>query len=122
SLLRIQEEEGGPAMSRCLVFACLLALGCSDRSGGGPAARPGDALDVYEAVFRYRLQQYPADVRAYLSVDGEDVPADLLARLRRDWPNLEPASKEPKEKGRRVYVEGLRWINQDTAELKAGYW
>src|SRR5262249_22595916 len=78
--------------------------------GEGPL-RPRNRLDAYEAVFRSRLQNHPRDVRAYLSVDGRDLPADLLRRLPRDWPNLAPASEEPKEKGLRFYVSDLKWID-----------
>ncbi len=111
-------------MGRSLVFATafLLAAGCSQRASRGPAVREGDPLEVYEAVFRYRLAKRPADLRAYLSVEGKDPPADLLSRLRQDWPNLKPASEEPKEKGPHVYVEGLNWVDGDTAVLKAGHW
>ena len=116
-------------MSRCLVLAaCLLGAGCSGPVGGGaPPAPPeggpaaDDSLDVYETVFRYRLKQYKADVTAYLSVDGKDPPAELLKRLRKDWPNLKPVSEEPKEKALRVYAKNLKW-EQGTAVLKAGYW
>jgi hypothetical protein len=61
-------------------------------------------------------------VRAYLAVDGQDPPVQLLNRLRRDWPNLKPLSAEPKEKGLRISVKGLKWINPDAAELEAGHW
>jgi hypothetical protein len=117
-------------VSRCLVLAaCLLGAGCSEPSGGGPGAPPDggpapaaeDSLDVYETVFRYRLQKYDAKVTAYLSVDGKDPPAELLTRLRKDWPNLKPTSEEPKEKGLSVYAKGLKW-QQGEAVLKAGYW
>jgi hypothetical protein len=106
-------------MWRGLVFAItgLVLAGCSNRPAEGD-----DTLAVYEAVFRYRLEKQPADVRAYLAVDGQDPPLELLNRLRRDWPNLKPASEEPKEKGLQVYVQGLAWINRDTAELQAGHW
>jgi hypothetical protein len=111
-------------MARCLVLAalCALAAGCFGPGASAPAARPDEAIDVYEAVFRYRLQQQPADAEAYLSVDGQDPPAELLRRLRQDWPNLKPASEEPRDKGRRVYAEGLRWEGRDAAVMKAGYW
>jgi hypothetical protein len=116
-------------MVRYLVLAalCVVAAGCAAREGDGPGDGPGapppqDPLDVYEAVFRYRLRNQPADVTAYLSVDDKDPPAELMTRLRKDWPNLKPASEEPKEKGHRIYVEGLKWGDRGTAELRAGYW
>ena len=115
-------------MVRYLVVAvsCLLAAGCFAQPGNGLGAKADDTPDIYEAVFRYRLQLLPgnpkpAEVKAYLAVDGKDPPVELLKRLRKDWPNLRPASEEPKEKGLRVYVEGFKREAQD-AVLKAGYW
>jgi hypothetical protein len=126
-----------------LLIYFLLALGCADQAGNGradksgpadgrpadgrPADKSADALDVYEATFRYRLQKQPGDVKpadvvAYLSVDGKDPAAELLKRLRKDWPKLQPVSAEPKERGLRLHVEGLKWGTQGTAELNAGYW
>ena len=104
----------GPTAMRCLVLtACLLAAGC-----GKPALAP---RDVFEAVFRHRLQKYAPDVTAYLSVDGKDPPAELLDRLREDWPNLKPASEDPKRMGLHVYASDLRWVGV-AAVTKAGYW
>src|SRR5262249_62214151 len=76
-----------------LGLGCLGLTGSSGPSGGGGdgPAPAKDPLDVYEAVFRYRLQNHPRDVRAYLSVDGRDLPADLLRRLRCRRANLPPA-------------------------------
>jgi hypothetical protein len=105
-----------------LAASCILAVGCFEQEGNGPATRPDDDLDVYEAVFRYRLREKPADFKAYLSVEGKDPPAALLKRLVKDWPNLKPASEEPKEKGHRLYAEGLKRGARGEAELKAGYW
>jgi hypothetical protein len=107
------------APRRAILFLalCLTAAGCA-----GPFARSADAHDVYEAAFRHCLRNFPADVTAYLRVDDGDVPAEVLDRLRRDWPNLRPASAEPPGGGVRVYAEGLKWLDRDTAELRAGYW
>ena len=99
-----------------IVVVGLLA-GCNRSSNRG-----GDTVDVYEAIFRHSLKAYPADAVAYLAVDSGDVPADVLARLRDDKPNLQPASAEPKAKGLRVYADGLRWLDRDTAEVSTGYW
>jgi hypothetical protein len=112
-------------MWRCVQVAAagLLIAGCWNGPGGGPgpAAQSGDPADVYEAVFRHLLQKHPADVPAFVSVDGQDPPADLLNRLRRDWPNLKPVSDEPKVNGYVVYVEKLMWDGRDAAELRAGH-
>jgi hypothetical protein len=117
-------RDGGNDMWRSLVAAawCVVAAGCFQTGAGGTATRPEDALDVYEAVFRYRLEKLPADVEAYLSVDGKDPPASLLMRLRKDWPKLRPVSEEPKRKGYRVYAEAVRWEGRGAAVVRAGYW
>jgi hypothetical protein len=129
STIAEQRGRGGKAMARYLVLvtSCLFAVSCAKQASNGPAAQSEDAFDVYEAVFRYRLQKHlgdvkPADVKVYLSVDGKDPPAELLQRLRKDWPNLKPVSEEPKEKGYLLYVEGLKWGTRDAVDLKAGYW
>jgi hypothetical protein len=104
------------------VMACLLAAGCFSRPAIDGPVLAGDDLDVHEAVFRFRLQKQPADIVAYLSVDGKDPPADLLNRLRKDWPNLKPVSETPKGKGFSIHAEGLKWTGRGTAVLKAGHW
>jgi len=114
-----------------LMASCLLAAGCFEQKGDRPGDPQGngqkDDLAVYEAVFRYRLEKHsvavkPADLQAYLSVNGKDPPAELMKQLRKDWPNLKPVSEEPKEKGLRIYVEDLKWESGTTAVLQAGYW
>ena len=116
-------------MARFIILtACLLAAGCMGQGDGAPGAAPGggaapaNALDVYEAAFRHDLQKQPANVTAYLSVDDKDPPAELLKKLRKDWPNLKPVSEEPKEKGLRIYVEDLKWEGGNSAVLKVGHW
>ncbi|HYT94224.1 MAG TPA: hypothetical protein VEL76_36245, partial [Gemmataceae bacterium] len=104
-----------------LAVGCLVAIGC-EGSDGGSAASKQDPLEVYETVFRYRLQKHPREVSAYLTVDGKDIPASVLGRLRKDWPNLKAISEEPKERGLRIYVNKLKWIDTSTAEVEAGYW
>lgn len=107
---------------------CLGVLGCGAPAGappapagGGPAAGTQDAAGVYEAAFRYRLAKQPKDVEAFLSVDDKDAPAELLEKLRKDWPNLKPRSATPKEKGLWIYVNNLTW-SHGGAEVEAGYW
>src|SRR6185369_9891653 len=69
-----------------------------------------------------RLEKQPKDAEVYLSVDNKDAPAELLDKLRKDWPNIKPASAMPKDKGLRIYVSKLKWTGQGTAEVEAGYW
>jgi len=97
--------------------AFVLAAGCG--KVGVPTR--DSSLDVAEAVFRHRLQKYDPGVTAYLAVDGTDPPAELLDRLRKDWPNLKPASAEAGEKGLHVYASDLR-REGGAAVMKAGYW
>ncbi|HYT93412.1 MAG TPA: hypothetical protein VEL76_32140, partial [Gemmataceae bacterium] len=40
----------------------------------------------------------------------------------KDWPNLKAISEEPKERALRIYVNKLKWIDTNTAEVEAGYW
>ena len=110
-------------MSRYLWVAavCVAMVGCSGQSGTD-TDRSTDALAVYEAVFRHHLPKHSADFKAYLTIDGKDPSAELLQRLRRDWPNLKPGSEEPKEKGHRISADELKWTGRDSAEVKAGYW
>jgi hypothetical protein len=115
-------------MVRCIVMVCasMLAAGCLEPAAQNQGDRAKDTLDVQEAVFRFRLPKTPAgmkpeDLRAYLAVDGKDPPAELMKRLQKDFPNLEPVSEEPKEKGLRIYVEGLKFAGNARAEVKAGY-
>jgi hypothetical protein len=128
-------------MSRLLwlLVPCLFSAGCTcapaggnsggpaggtaaGPSGGGQTAQTDETLDVYEAVFRYRLKNRPADTVAYLEVKGKDLPAELLQRLRKDWPNLKPATEQPKNEGLRVYLEDLKWGRAGTAEVRAGHY
>jgi hypothetical protein len=108
------------------VVLCLGIVGCGgaagEAPGGGGAPAAKDSLGVYEAAFRFRLQKQPKNVEAFLSVDGKDAPAEVLDKLRKDWPNLKPRSAAPKDKGLWVYVDELKWTGQGTAEVKAGYW
>jgi hypothetical protein len=123
-------------MARILWLAvpCLLLAGCScapgngpsggtspGPTGGGPGTQAGDTLDIYEAVFRYRLEKRPADAVAYLEVAGKDAPAELLKRLRKDWPNLKPISDKPKDGGLRIYAEDIKWTRDIAAVVRAGH-
>ena len=104
-----------------LVAFCLFAASCSWPTAGVPSTPTPDASGAYECVLRYQLGKQPADVKAFISVDGKDPSAELLTRLRKEWPNLRPMSEDPRQEGLRVYVEVPRW-NEGKAVLKAGYW
>ena len=98
---------------------CVVVAGCS---GEKLPPEPKDPVAVQEAVLRHLLHKQPRDATAYLAVEGKDVSPALLARLRRDWPNLKPVSEEPKEKGLRFSVEAVKWIAPGVAEVHGGYW
>src|SRR5688572_22294273 len=102
-----------------LAMLCVALAGCGN-SSGAPGAK--DALGVYEAAFRFNLQKHPKEAEVYLAVDGKDAPAELLDKLRKDWPNLKPVSAAPKDKGHQFYVKNLQWTGQGTATVKAGQW
>jgi hypothetical protein len=120
-----------------LVAACLFTAGCSGSSdtdtpassggssGGGSSFGLHGTLDIYEAAFRHQLQKFPCtpDAAAHLSIDGRDIPAELMARLRRDWPNLKQLSEGDKDKVLRVFADNLQREGNDGAvTLKVGYW
>jgi hypothetical protein len=96
-----------------LAASCVLAVGC------GPKG-PEDAAPVYSAVLERELGGAEGEA-AYLFVDGKDPPPELLGRLRERWPELQPGSKAPQGKARRVSVGGLRWIGGDAAEVRGGW-
>jgi hypothetical protein len=98
-----------------LAASCVLAVGC----GPGPEG-PGDAAPVFSAVLELELEGTEGEA-AYLFVDGKDPPPELLGRLREQWPELQPGSKAPEGKARRVSVGGLRWIGGDAAEVRGGW-
>jgi hypothetical protein len=90
---------------------CLVVAGC--RSGG-----TNDARQIYVVAIQYRLQKQPIDVTVYVSVDDRDPPDDILIRLRREWPNLKPASQEPEKDGFLITIKSFKWIDKNTAELR----
>lgn len=100
-----------------LVALGLLAASCSRQPDSTGALAE---LAIYEAVFRHKLQGLPAEARLYLSVANQDAPPELLRRLRETWPNLEPASRQPKGTGTTFYAHALTWLDRDTVEVQVG--
>src|SRR5437016_2810734 len=94
-----------------LVVLCFVAAGC-----GGPATR--DAADVYEAVLQHSLPAQGDGNGIYVQVEGADPPAEMLDRLRQQWPALRPASEIPRGKQRLVHVGELKWLGRSAAEVR----
>jgi hypothetical protein len=97
-----------------MVGLCFVATaGC-----GGPPTR--DASEVYEAVLRQSLLTQGEGKGIYVQVDGGDPPAEMLDRLRQQWPALCPVSQSPKGKRLLVHVGELEWIGRSAAEVRGG--
>ena len=107
---------------KALAFALLgcSLCGCSksiDSAGEGSR----DDAAVYEAVLKLGHCGPAAEGPTYLQIDGVDPRAELLARLRKTWPQLMPTSEMPAGKRHLVHISELRWIDDDTAEVNAGF-
>jgi hypothetical protein len=95
----------------------VLSAGCN---GNGGAGAPGDPDPVYEAVLKEELKGANKGEGFYVFVDGKDPAPELLKRLQKQWPELQPGSKAPKGKANCIGVDSLKWINRDAAELHGG--
>ena len=56
----------------------------------------------------------------FVFIEGKDPEPDLLKRFQKQWPELQPGSKAPKGKANRVAVDGLKFINLNSAEVRGG--
>lgn len=118
-------------MSCRLLLSVLLfaSLGCSQSmpSAAGRAAtdRDAEATAVYEAVLRHQVQRWRVaqrpDAVCYVWIDGKDPSPAFLEQLGGDRPALAAGSQAPKGKGLHLHVEELKWLDDDTAELKGGF-
>jgi hypothetical protein len=99
-----------------LAALCVLGAGCN----GNGKDDLKDADPVYEAVLKEELKNAKKGEGFYVFVDGKDPAPELLKRLQKQWPELQPGSKAPKGKANCVSVENLKWINRDAAELHGG--
>jgi hypothetical protein len=97
----------------CLLGLCLVVAGC-----GGPATQEPE--EVYEAVLRARLPAGGNAEGVFVQVDGKDPSDELLARLRKQWPGLRPASEMPKRKYSVITVGELKWVGRGVAEVRVG--
>jgi hypothetical protein len=96
-------------MPRIILFSafCCFLAGCTAADGdNGKASK--DAHPVYEAVLKVELKEAKNGEGYYLFVDGKDPEPDLLTRLQKHWPQLQPGSKVPEGKATRINVGELR--------------
>ncbi len=104
-----------------------------------PAARAADRLDVLEAVFRHQFDKNASGGQRnvdyfFLSLDERrDPPAELLARFKDHTPKVLPVSFATSAAGRVRHkdlggrglifrVESIVWLDENTAEVKGGYY
>ena len=110
------------------------------RRGAGPPgpSRPALEAAVCEAVFRYQLQQPPADPpqppRYYLALRGRDPDAALLRRLGAVTPGVQPFShcrvtaregvvdRATGARGVIVQVARLAWVHAAAVDVVGGYY
>lgn len=105
-----------------LAGSLLVIAGCNGVDGANDKKDP---LPVYEVVLRHELKQ-AVKGPIYVSVDFKDPAPELLAKLAKQWPDVRPQSKRPKNLPKagtftNVNVEELKWIDANTAELKGGF-
>lgn len=99
-----------------LAALCIPAAGCHGAAKDG-SKETKDAAPIYAAVLKEELKDTKQGEGLYVFVDGKDPSPDFLDRFREQWPELQPGSKAPKGKAKRVSVDSLQWIDSDTAEL-----
>jgi hypothetical protein len=107
------------------LIACSLfgfaSIGCAPRS-----ASPADADDIYEAALAHEIGA-GTGAGTYLMIENADPSPALMARLQKRWPDARPSSAKPaqkasdKERLRHISVGELKWIDRDTAEVRAGF-
>ncbi len=107
------------AIAFALVSFALCGCTKSTDSAGVGSLRDDGA--VYEAVLKLGHCRPAPDGPTYLQIDGGDPGAELLTRLRKIWPQLKPASEMPAGKRHLVHLAELLWIDDDTAEVTAGF-
>ncbi|MBM3997802.1 MAG: hypothetical protein FJ303_27210 [Planctomycetes bacterium] len=102
---------------------CLGTVGCDAAADGNDKGKNAEA--VYEIVFRAELKEAKDGAAHFLSVDNKDIGPELLAKLKKTWPALQPWSKRPEPKGKdrvvHIGVHDLKWIDRNTAEVRGGF-
>jgi hypothetical protein len=109
-------------MRHLIVLAtfCILCAGCNGDGNNDPKV-VRDPVPVYEAVLKEELKATKKGEGFYVFVDGKDPAPDLLNKFQKQWPDLQPGSKAPKGKANHVSIDGLKWIDANTAELRGGF-
>ena len=102
-----------------LAGLCILSAGCNPKQHNDPAP-------LYETVLREEfkreeLKGAKTGQGVYVFIDGEDPTPELLKAFQKEWPDLQPGSRAPQRKAIRISIDGLRWIDANTAELRGGW-
>jgi hypothetical protein len=106
------------------------------RGNGAPDARLAE--DIYEAIFRYHLQQpltdAPRPVRYYLAQQGRDPDDAFLGRLRMLGPEVQPLShcrvsirdgvidRVTGARGVIMQVTRFTWVHASAVDVVGGYY
>ena len=107
------------ALAFALVGFALCGCSKSIDSAGGASSRDDGA--VYEAVLKLGHCRPAPEAPTYLQIDGADPSAELLTRLRKSWVQLKPATDMPTGNRYFIHFGELLWIDDDTAEVTAGF-
>ena len=104
-------------MRQLIVLAgfCIISAGCN----GEPDSK--EAVHVYEAVLKEELKGSKKGEGFYVFIDGVDPEPELLKQFQKQWPELQPGSKKDRGQGIGVSVDGLKWIDRNTADLRGGF-
>ncbi|MBX6316737.1 MAG: hypothetical protein IRY99_28060 [Isosphaeraceae bacterium] len=78
-------------------------------------------------MFRHQFKQKSAALRQqakgyYLTILDEDPPVEFLKRFETHTPPVTAGSKFKEGQGVKFRIESLKWIDDDTAELRGGYY
>ena len=104
-----------------------------------PAARGPEYLNLLEAVYRYQFDHNASGQKQrvdyyFLSLDGADPPAELLARFAGHKPSVLPGSlalasaakgvshKELGGTGLIFRISRIAWLDASTADVDGGYY
>ncbi|MBI1832602.1 MAG: hypothetical protein HYR84_14265 [Planctomycetes bacterium] len=106
-------------------IGCFALLLCGVGCNGVADVGGNDAAPVYDIVFRAELKDAKNGAAHFLSVDYKDPAPELMAKLKKTWPELQPWSKKPAEKAKErsthVAAHDLKWIDRHTAEVQGGF-
>lgn len=104
-------------MRRLIIIAslCVISAGCE-------APSPKDEAAVYEAVLHREVGEQAGVANVFLFVDGKDPTPEMLDQFVKKFPAPKAGSKVPAQgMATRVSLDGLEWINANTAEVSGGF-